>query len=90
MRTITTELPCCGVEVVRCSGCGVSLGGRDSVTRLYTGRSFDIQRDIVHVSGLGHYTSEGDFEPDGSVSLPDGAQTFDGDDCCTQCGHVVG
>jgi len=26
MRTITTELPCCGVEVVRCSGCGVSLG----------------------------------------------------------------
>jgi hypothetical protein len=46
--------------------------------------------DGVSVSGEGHYLSDGTFEPDHSITLPDGAQTYDGCDRCAVCGSVVG
>jgi hypothetical protein len=73
--------------VSACAVCGALLTRYEGVTRRYTGVSEG--RECV-VSGLGHYTFEGCYEPDRVVDLPDCAQTVNGDDSCTVCGHVVG
>jgi len=70
----------------RCAHCYAILTVVYSITRVYHGSREYSRR----VSCLGHYTVGGDFESDASVTLPDGAQTFDGDDTCTRCGRVVG
>lgn len=64
--------------------CGVSLERAYMVTRRYE------CTDGVSVFGEGHYLSDGTFEPDHSITLPDGAQTYDGCDRCAVCGSVVG
>lgn len=63
--------------------CGADLTKTGSVVRRYHGHDAKIE-------GSGHYTQDGDFEPDETVAIPDGAQTFDGDDFCFACGRVVG
>ena len=71
----------------QCAHCHAVLTVVDSITRVYHGTGRGHSR---RVPCLGHYTVGGDFEFDASVTLPDGAQTFDGDDTCAHCGRVMG
>ena len=70
-----------------CARCNASFSARSSVVRTYTPK--DVFLHFVYC--LGHYTPEGDFEPDQS---PDGDVTGcdlrDDSDFCDACGHKIG
>jgi len=67
-----------------CPKCKADLTSEGAVSRTY----HLAKGKAVHP---GHYTEEGDFEPDSRVSGGmDGAQTYDGDDRCSNCNKVVG
>lgn len=72
-----------------CAHCHLSLTVLESVSRRYHGLRLG-SKQRTSVRALGHYTVDGTFEPDGSVVLPECAQTYDGDDACASCGHTVG
>ncbi len=73
-----------------CKGCGADLTKASAVARVYHLPSTKDEQDPT-TTGLGHYLSDGTFEPDGKPDVPVGdAQTFDGDDTCDVCGAVVG
>lgn len=69
---------------MNCPKCKTDLTENGSVSRTY----HLTKGKAVH---SGHYTEGGDFEPDGTVHGGlDGAQTYDGDDHCSNCGKEVG
>jgi hypothetical protein len=68
-----------------CKKCKSDLTKNESIQRTYH------LPDNKKTNSLGHYTLEGDFEPDGSPhGSMEGAQTFNGDDTCFACNAIVG
>lgn len=72
-------------QSIKCNHCSSDLTLENAVCRTY-----HLPREKIIV-GIGHYTEDGDFEPDVKIfGGMDGAQTYDGDDRCTVCNRVVG
>lgn len=71
--------------------CGADLSNRESVKRTYINKDASDDDTSLDQASLGHYSEEGDYEPDTPVDLSNGRYDLvDGSDTCVECEGVVG